>query len=288
LAFVRSPSPRILSPSLCRLITPASSSVSAVIVPDASRPSRRPTFTTAYSTRKWFVKPRFGTRRWMGICPPSNPMKFMLPVRAFWPLPPRPAVLPSPLACPRPTLFFSFTPPPRGGVSLLSSFITSSWRETLPGKLARSALLAPTLGSCHSRYGTRCRRPSLLAARLALALGARPPPELLELLLGLLDLEEIADLLHHPAYGGSVLDDAHAPDPGEREASHGREVTFRMSAHPADELDSKGHGSRSLLFDRCSAPSGAARPPLVLLPQLGEVLAAEPRHVFGPAQLAQA
>src|SRR5205814_8829902 len=59
----------------------------------------------------------------MGICPPSKPMKFMLPVRAFWPLPPRPAVLPVPLACPRPTLFFSFTPPPRGGVSRVSSFI---------------------------------------------------------------------------------------------------------------------------------------------------------------------
>src|SRR5438045_2033583 len=40
-------------------------------------------------------------------------------------LPPRPAGLPRPLAWPRPTRFFSLTPPPRGGVSLLSSFIPS-------------------------------------------------------------------------------------------------------------------------------------------------------------------
>src|ERR1700738_3777468 len=50
-------------------------------------------------------------------------MSFLLRVGPLCPSPPRPAVLPVPLACPRPTLFFSFTPPPRGGVSLVSSFM---------------------------------------------------------------------------------------------------------------------------------------------------------------------
>src|SRR5207248_9353494 len=95
--------------------------------------SRSPTLISAYSSRNGLVNPRFGMRRWMGICPPSKPMKFMLPVRAFWPLPPRPAVLPVPLACPRPTLFFSFTPPPRGGVSLVSSFIFVTSSDQPPG-----------------------------------------------------------------------------------------------------------------------------------------------------------
>src|SRR5438067_13059555 len=78
----------------------------------------------------------------MGICPPSKPAKFMLPVRAFWPLPPRPAVLPWPLACPRPTRFFSFTPPPAGGVNLVSSFISHLHAGFRP---ARSAVTAYTL-----------------------------------------------------------------------------------------------------------------------------------------------
>ena len=51
------------------------------------------------------VKPNFGRRRWSGLCPPSKPSKCMLPERAFWPLPPRPAVLPRPEPWPRPTRF---------------------------------------------------------------------------------------------------------------------------------------------------------------------------------------
>ena len=58
--------------------------------------SRSATLTSSYSRRKGLLKPNFGRRRWSGICPPSKPSKCMLPVRAFWPLPPRPAVLPRP------------------------------------------------------------------------------------------------------------------------------------------------------------------------------------------------
>src|SRR5207237_5255098 len=115
--------PRTLRPSLRPFTAPASTSLSTSTSASPKR-SRSPTLISAYSTRNGFVNPRLGMRRWIGIWPPSNPMKFMLPVRAFWPLPPRPAVLPSPLAWPRPTRFFSFTPPPAGGVNLVSSFIS--------------------------------------------------------------------------------------------------------------------------------------------------------------------
>src|SRR5579863_6697453 len=48
------------------------------------------------------LKPRFGKRRCNGIWPPSKPL-MATPVRAFWPLTPRPAVLPLPEPMPRPT-----------------------------------------------------------------------------------------------------------------------------------------------------------------------------------------
>src|SRR5205823_4191930 len=69
--------------------------------------SRSATLTIAYSTRLGGVKPNFGSRRWSGLWPPSKPSKCMLPERAFCPLPPRPAVLPSPEPWPRPTRFLS-------------------------------------------------------------------------------------------------------------------------------------------------------------------------------------
>ena len=58
-----------------------------------------PTFTTSYSTLKRFLKPRsFGMRMWSGVWPPSNQGGIEPPARAFWPLVPRPAVLPLPAA----------------------------------------------------------------------------------------------------------------------------------------------------------------------------------------------
>ena len=61
-AFLSSPSPRILTgrrPWASRL----SASYSGVTLSPASNRSSDEMFTTSYSTRKMFVKPRFGTRR---------------------------------------------------------------------------------------------------------------------------------------------------------------------------------------------------------------------------------
>src|SRR3990167_165548 len=54
---------------------------------------------------KMFVNPRFGKRRYRGIWPPSNPL-IETPVRAVWPLPPRPPVFPLPDPIPRLTRIF--------------------------------------------------------------------------------------------------------------------------------------------------------------------------------------
>src|SRR5690606_24861583 len=76
-----------------------SSSGSMVSRPVASRVSR---FTAWYSTRKGLVNPfSLGTRMWRGSCPPSKPAG--MDPRAFWPLVPRPAVLPPLPPMPRPT-----------------------------------------------------------------------------------------------------------------------------------------------------------------------------------------
>src|SRR5207248_11497147 len=197
----------------------------------ASRPSSSPTLTTAYSTRKWFVKPRFGTRRWMGICPPSNPMKFMLPVRAFWPLPPRPAVLPSPLAWPRPTRFFSFTPPPAGGVNLVSSFI-SHLLNYEPRR--REGAKKPKFFCFAS---SRLRGKQLVFCRLRCGcLARRAAAEGLECFLGLGPFHQIRDLVDHPADGLGVLQHALAAHPGEAQAAQRLAVALLVAAHAADQL----------------------------------------------------
>ena len=41
--------------------------------PASKRSAMLSRLTTAYSIRKMLLKPRFGTRRWSGIWPPSNP-----------------------------------------------------------------------------------------------------------------------------------------------------------------------------------------------------------------------
>src|SRR4029079_1670723 len=69
------------------------------------------------------LKPRFGKRRWSGIWPPSKPL-MATPVRAFWPLTPRPAVLPLPEPMPRPTRMRAFREPARSAISL--SFMSCS------------------------------------------------------------------------------------------------------------------------------------------------------------------
>ena len=63
-----------------------------------------PTLTTSYWMSLMFRKPRsFGMRMCSGVWPPSNQAGIDAPARDFWPLVPRPAVLPLPAAMPRPT-----------------------------------------------------------------------------------------------------------------------------------------------------------------------------------------
>ena len=52
--------------------------------------------------RTVLLKPRFGSRMWSGIWPPSKPL-MATPERLFWPFWPRPPVLPLPEPMPRPT-----------------------------------------------------------------------------------------------------------------------------------------------------------------------------------------
>src|SRR5688572_30682175 len=61
----------------------------------------RPRFSSLNFLAKILLKPRFGRRRCSGIWPPSKPL-IRTPLRAVWPFPPRPPVLPIPEPMPRP------------------------------------------------------------------------------------------------------------------------------------------------------------------------------------------
>src|SRR5688572_6591515 len=63
------------------------------------------------------LKPRFGSRMWSGIWPPSKP-KTETPERLFWPFWPRPAVLPLPEPMPRPTRMRRLRAPSLSRISL--------------------------------------------------------------------------------------------------------------------------------------------------------------------------
>src|ERR1700726_2451418 len=78
---------------------------------------------SANSRRKILLKPRLGSRRWIGIWPPSKPL-MRTPESAVWPLPPRPAVLPLPEPMPRPTRMRFLREPALSAISL--SFIALS------------------------------------------------------------------------------------------------------------------------------------------------------------------
>ena len=134
----RSPAPRILSGLLGVRTSPTARRMSALIViwaepeplvalpalpdggaasnaPRSTSASMAPTFTTSYSTLNRFLKPRsFGMRMWSGVWPPSNQGGIEPPARAFWPLVPRPAVLPLPAAMPRPTRVLALCAPSAG------------------------------------------------------------------------------------------------------------------------------------------------------------------------------
>src|SRR5437762_12387513 len=70
--------------------------------------------TTCDATRNGLVNPRLGSRRYIGIWPPSKPGLVPPPVRALCPLLPLPEVLPSPEPGPRPTRFRDWVEPRAG------------------------------------------------------------------------------------------------------------------------------------------------------------------------------
>src|SRR5262249_9745656 len=113
---------RLISPARITLAlpddggtTPAALSAarSMVSAPSLSRSDRR---TSAVSFRRE-TNPCFGSRRCSGICPPSKPTLWYPPARDFWPLWPRPAVLPW-QPNPRPTRFLLLLEPGAGLISL--------------------------------------------------------------------------------------------------------------------------------------------------------------------------
>src|SRR5215475_3889208 len=83
----------------------------------------RPRLISLNALRNGLLKPRLGSRRCSGIWPPSKPFT-ATPVRAFWPLTPRPAVLPLPEPIPRPTRRRDLRAPGRSAIS--ESFIALS------------------------------------------------------------------------------------------------------------------------------------------------------------------
>src|SRR3982751_5205246 len=78
------------------------------------------------------LKPRLGRRRCSGIWPPSKPTLWKPPARDFWPLWPRPAVLPRPEPMPRPTRRRAFLLPSAGLIefSSMSSVLLSVARSS--------------------------------------------------------------------------------------------------------------------------------------------------------------
>ena len=103
-----SPLPSSRTPSLARRSTPALTSAAAsTVAPASSLPASIACLHAAeidlveLARERVVLKPRFGRRRCSGIWPPSKPL-MRTPERAFWPLPPRPPVLPLPEPMPRP------------------------------------------------------------------------------------------------------------------------------------------------------------------------------------------
>src|SRR5687768_6094459 len=100
------------------LIKPRSRSARSSTFAPALNVSSWLTLISATTSRKIFLKPRFGRRRASGVWPPSKE-GLNVARRAYWPFWPRPAVLPSPEPTPRPLRILSRVVP-SGFASLLS------------------------------------------------------------------------------------------------------------------------------------------------------------------------
>src|SRR5260370_17794530 len=136
-----SPRPSSRTPSLARRITRDFTSDSALMVSLASSSLAsiacwmRSRLISANSSRKMLLKPRFGSRRWIGIWPPSKPL-MRTRERAVWPLPPRPGVLPLPEPMPRPTRMRFLREPVLSAISLsfIVRFLLSFRRPEVRGQ----------------------------------------------------------------------------------------------------------------------------------------------------------
>src|SRR5690606_35006109 len=116
-ARVSAPDRITFAPSASCGTTPAAFSTSRSTSPP-SRRSRSDRRTSAVSPALIDLKPRLGSRRCSGICPPLKPTLWKPPERDFCPLCPRPAVFPRPEPMPRPTRLRACVLPSAG----LSSF----------------------------------------------------------------------------------------------------------------------------------------------------------------------
>ncbi len=189
-----------------------------------------PTFTTSYSTLKRFLKPRsFGMRMWSGVWPPSNQGGIEPPARAFWPLVPRPAVLPLPAAMPRPTRVFALCAPSAGRRSC--SFMPS------PGRPDAARLFVGA-----------CARSLTHVSALARVLGAastrsRLSADFLVTAIQLLDGHEEPDLADHAAGRGVVGDGARAADALQAERTERGTIAGDVADPALDlgDLELSGH-----------------------------------------------
>src|SRR5690606_29253793 len=131
-APVTSPLPRIFTGKRSLRISPASARTSGVIGPSTSSSVRRPTLTVSHGVAHTLVKPRsYGIRCCVGSGPPSQQGGPPPPDRAFWPLVPRPAVLPRPLPLPRPRRGLLVLAPPSGRKSsIFIGIVVPTFRST--------------------------------------------------------------------------------------------------------------------------------------------------------------
>src|SRR6185295_14198692 len=136
----------------------------------------------------------------------------MLPVRAFWPLPPRPAVLPRPEPWPRPTRFFRCQ---------LALGLLRFEREVI------SLLLR--------RAGRPGRLAGLHEPRL-------PPRRLGRVVLHHLLADEVAHLGDHPPDGRGVLEEPLLAELLQAQAGDGPELGVARPGKALGQLDAQSHG----------------------------------------------
>src|SRR6266568_178533 len=230
--------PRMTMPSWLPFTSPAALRAAGSTTPES--PSRSATCTSSSSRRWMLLNPNFGRRRWSGIWPPSKPSKCLFPERAFWPLPPRPAVLPRPEAWPRPTrVFRRFAP-------LGALRFESDMKGLLLPSGCADLTRRPADGGSGLGLG--------LASLAADGRGSVHP----------LPLDEVRNLPDHPKRLGGVGEDLRGVALLEAEARDDDPVFRRAAGEPLDELHFDGshlvlsYAPESVMSATCLPRSRAA------------------------------